>query len=183
MAMSPSPAITDVTQGYCHFYLAPPYFKLSGSSSADEARLIKAFRNADSLNELEYAPMWSHETCLTNFRLPPFPFMKLPVAVRHMIYKILLAPLAEDHSTRYFKEEFPHLKMGQGLRFEVYDTDYNELVPGIDYGDNIITAAKEGAFKIPNIYQAPRPAPWSADVGGYFQELDQDSSEDSAEVS
>lgn len=60
--------------------------------------------------------------------------MKLPLEIRRMIYKILLAPLAEDRSIPYFKPEFDGLRIGQGFRFEVLDTDYHELAPEIDYG-------------------------------------------------
>ncbi len=59
--------------------------------------------------------------------------MKLPLEIRHMIYRMLLAPLAEDRSTTHFKHEFDGLSMGQGFRFEVYNINYHKRVPETDY--------------------------------------------------
>ena len=43
--------------------------------------------------------------------------------------------------------------MGQGFRFEVHDTDYHDLVPEIDCGDNSLSVTEKPVNNL-EIYQA-----------------------------
>jgi len=126
--------------------------------------------------------------------------MRLPIELRFKIYEIFLAPFIENRDSAKFKEGFPGLVTEKGLRFNVYDGEYDCLLPDRDFGCDIgalapapnPTMSTEQRGNILEIYQAIQegaadeanvPSGWAGSerTTSGARILDTDTSEDSAE--
>jgi len=141
----------DSTQGYGHFHFSPPYFSFWAPSPSERSDYFRKHRTTYK-TEREESKEGNEEPQLACLRKPnthplttprrsEFPFLKLPKSVRHTIYEFFLLPMAEDHyhERSKFRDEFPGMAMGQGFRFNVYDSDYNKnsQLSEFDYGYDV----------------------------------------------
>lgn len=110
-----------------------------------------------------------------------------------MIIRELLAPLAEDRREFRFQEDFPGVTMGQGFRFVVHDTSYDDLASVTDYEYDAMEATEERLNQL-DVYRSLQdgtiddsqvPSGWmaSARLRLYFEDTSEDSAEDTSDTS